>query len=179
MAFPSRIFSKLSNFAKFSVPQKQVLAGMLRRKPLRLLQVADSTANATTTLGASTYLTTKLEAGRAYKVSIVAQVTNGTAANGVKLGINLSGTQTTAVITGQSRAWDVTNTALVTNHIALSSGAYTHVDASSGDTRYEFNFVVQPQNDCVFDVRFAENASGGGTAVLKKFSYMEVEELEF
>lgn len=177
----SRLMEKIQNMGSLSVEIKKALAAIVRQGTVRYEQLADQAASGTTTtLQASTYLTHKVEAGRKYRIKVFAKATNGTAANGLKLGINVSGTQTSARYDGEVGSVDITNAATtrVFARAALSSGAQTVADADTGSYLMFVSATLVPQSDGVLDVRFCENANGNGTAILKQDSYLEVTEIE-
>lgn len=158
---------------------KDLLRTIVRNSPATKFQAADSTANATTTLGDSTYLTgITLKPKRKYIVRSVLHLTNGTAANGVKVALTLTGTQTSAASMGLVHSYDTTNSASTFTAVALSSGTQTFADAAAGTAHYVINAEITPQNEGILKIQFAENANGGGTAVLKKGSWLEVREID-
>ena len=159
---------------------KKLFRKIVRNSPTTKFQAADSTANATTTLGDSTYLTgITLKPNRKYIVRGTLALTNGTAANGVKVALTLTGTQTSAASMGLVHSYDTTTLASTFTAVALSSGTQTFADAVPASTaHYVINAEITPQNEGILKVQFAENASGGGTAVLKKGSWLEVREID-
>lgn len=176
---PHNLVSSVNLLGGINGRVKDLLRTIVRNSPTTKFQAADSTANATTTLGDSTYLTgITLSPKRKYVVRGLLALTNGTAANGVKVALTLTGTQTSAASAGLVHSYDTTNTASTFTSVALSSGTQTFADAAAGTCTYIINAQVTPQNEGILKIQFAENASGGGTAVLKKGSWLEVRELD-
>ena len=173
------LISSLNAVGGISNSLKALLRKMVRNSPTTKFQAEDSTANATTTFGDSTYLTgITLSPKRKYVVRGLLHLTNGTAANGVKVAVTLTGTQTSADSTGLVHSYDTTNTASTFTALALSNGTQKFADPAAGTAHYVINAEITPQNEGILKIQFAENTSGGGTAVLKKGSWLEVRELD-
>lgn len=170
---PHNLVSSVNLLGGINSRVKDLLRTIVRNSPLTKFQAVDSTANATTTLVDSTYLTgITLSPNRKYVVRGLLHLTNGTAANGVKVALTLTGTQTSAASTGLVHIYETFSA------LALSSGTQTFADAGAGTSHYVINAQITPQNEGILKIQFAENASGGGTAVLKKGSWLEVRELD-
>lgn len=170
------LLKKIQECGSLTVAERKVLAGLARQTVIKI-QEADTAALDSATPADSTYLQVPLKGGRRYKVKVVAQMTNATAADGCELSLVLTGTQTSAVSQGLTIMTDYTATVFAA--LALSSGVQRFNDADSGDVSFLIDGYIQPQNDGILKVQYAEHADGGATgAVLKKGSRLEVTELE-
>ena len=177
-----------------SISLKQALQRINRRNGgTTLILTSDSTAKTSTTLtnvtDSATASTGVVEmgyfdligGGNLYLVDCALQITNGTAANGAKAAITLSGTQSGLVATGQAFALGSGAAGAVADQfpiVGLSSNLFFTL---SPDTTSPFviaaSFIVKAIDDGRLQVQFAEKDAGGGTAVLKATSYVQVRPL--
>lgn len=179
-----RYIERLNSNQKIEIQTKSDIIKAFREKPYVVRQPADCTAVNSTTLASPTgnKLFAPLEANRLYRVSIRANMTNSVATDGVKLGFNLSGTQTSAFLSGIGTVYDITNGGTTDNGVlTLSSGTWAGVgDSTTGSAVIIVEFHVIPQSDGVLTVYVAENNNAGaGGGVLKQNSLLLVEELEY
>ena len=159
---------------------KAALVKMARRAGVTIRVEADLTSVTSTTLANSTefgYFDVK--AGIWYEYELWLQLTNGSAANGCKVDVTLSGTQTSL------KGFGVSSVAVGTadpTDAATSSISTQILLTTSQDTTSPF-FVAhkttfKPVNDGKLLIQLAEKDTGGGTLVLKQGSYMRVRVLE-
>lgn len=173
---------------------KQALARMGRRSGgSTLVLTSDSTAKTTTTLtdvtNSATASTGIVEfgqfnlqgGGNLYFIDLMAQMTNGTAANGAKVALNLSGTQSGLVATGQFYAMGSGAEGAVTNQGPITALGSNLLFTASPDTTSPFviaaTMLVKVIDDGVLKLQIAEKDAGGGTGVLKATSYITVRPL--
>lgn len=174
----TRAIEKISANKHIPTVVKQDLVQALRNSPKVYVEPVDTAALDSATLANSSYLSHYVEAGRKYLVNVMARVTNATAADGIQLGINVTGTQTSATLVGISTVLGTSITDDVAV-MALTSGAYTLSDADSAAMSAKFEFLLIPQNNGYLTVQYAEVADAGAAgAVLKKGSFMTVQEVD-
>ena len=164
----------------FSTEQRKVLVKLCNRLGVTLRANGDLTAVTSTTLANSTeFGSFTVKAGIWYEYELWLQLTNGSAANGCKVDVTLSGTQTSL------KGFGVSSVAVGTadpTDAATSSISTQILLTTSQDTTSPF-FVAhkttfKPVNDGKLLIQLAEKDTGGGTLVLKQGSYMRVRVLE-
>lgn len=147
------------------------------------ISVAEAQASGSTTLGNSTCVIKDVLAGRVYQIEALAIITNATAVNGGKAGLDFSGTQSSATIVG---VVDVTTeltgtlTYAGTNPTTGNVGVLADATAfgvsgttGTGRTFIKFKGLFIPQNSCDITLQFA-SAGGATIATLGVGSYLNV-----
>lgn len=176
----------------FNTSEKSALAKAFRGagSGVTLLLTSDSTANATTTLadvvnGSSVqeFGFFDVKAGKWYEASFNCVMTNGTAANGAKLALKLSGTQTNIKIAGRGTAFSSSTTPVLAEMdtyatIALGSNLFFTLEADvTSPFTFEGKVVFQAVADGRLNIQIAEKDTGSGTAILKAGSTLTVKQL--
>lgn len=166
------------------IGEKALRKAMLRNGGLRFLRTAAGASsttglvNGSTTLTSDTTLRLTLAAGVWYEVKGQVSITQATAADGYKLAVGISGTQTSAVTAGWYQAMDFTNNTVDETKVAnLSSNlVFTATGTGAGGGLVSFSFRVKLQNDGNLDIQLAEQATAGGGAgaIIAAGSILEV-----
>ena len=163
----------------FGTEQRKALVKLSNRLGVTLRVTGDLTAVASTTLANSTeFGNFTVKAGIWYEYELWLQLTNGSAANGCKVDLTLSGTQTSMKGFGVSGVAVGTSDPTDAAHSSISTQILL---TTSQDTTSPFfisdRAIFKPVNDGKIVLQLAEKDTGGGTLVLKEGSFLRIRTL--
>lgn len=156
----------------------------LRNGGLRFLRTAAGAGSTTGLVNGSTTLTSdqtlrlNLNAGIWYELKGEVGIIQATAADGYKLAVGVSGTQTSAVLDGYYLALESQNNTIDEPKRITTVGSNLAFTATGtgGPGLVTFSFRIKPGADCAIDLQLAEQATAGGGAgaIIAAGSILEV-----
>lgn len=162
-----------------SQKQKQGIIRAIRGLGSVSFLVNTDTASITsTTLANYAGFLVECTAGRWYEVYAQLAVTNGTAANGFKAALNLTGTQTNMKSNMFAKGTNDTTAEINASAVTISTNTLItgNADTASPATIFLMG-TFQPIADGVLTLQLAEKDTGSGTGVLKTGSLIRIREL--